>query len=118
MRVTPKMRERPDATRKRNIALARPLRSCTRRRDIPSPCPFGRGERGMRNARPGEKGHAPHPAPSPEGRGRCETLAPLWGGGRVRGSDKGRGLSLVARAHLLHFVVGRQHLLAGDIFVI
>jgi hypothetical protein len=34
MRVTPKMRERPDAMRKRNIAFASPLRSWTRRRDI------------------------------------------------------------------------------------
>jgi hypothetical protein len=39
MRVTPKMSERPDAMRKRNIAFASPLRSCTKRRDMPGSGP-------------------------------------------------------------------------------
>src|SRR5262247_166282 len=72
MRVTPKMSERPEATRNRNIALARPLRSWTRRRDMAA---------------------SPHPA-------------------------REKALRLAARAHLLHFFVGGQHLLAGDVLVV
>jgi hypothetical protein len=47
MRVTPKISERPDAMRKRNIALASPLRSWTKRRDMP-PHPTASPEAGER----------------------------------------------------------------------
>src|SRR6266404_4534769 len=71
------MSESPDAMRKRNIALARPLSSWTRSSDILPPHSTLWGE--------------------------------SWGEGTVR---------LVPRTHLLHFVVGGQHLLAGDVLVI
>jgi hypothetical protein len=48
MRVTPKISESPDAMRKRNIALARPLRSWTRRRDMALPHPALSPEAGER----------------------------------------------------------------------
>jgi hypothetical protein len=48
MRVTPKIRERPDAMRKRNIALASPLRSWTKRSDMRPPHPTLPPETGER----------------------------------------------------------------------
>src|SRR5882724_13703499 len=77
MRVTPKISVSPDATRKRNMALARPLRSWMKRKDM-----------------------IPLTSPSSPGK-------------RVR-----RRVPSVARAKLLHVVVRRQHLLAGDVLMV
>src|SRR6266540_1120616 len=86
------MSESPDATRKRNIALARPLSSWTRRSDMED---------------------SPHPDPLPCGEREFETPLPRWGRGQGEGAIRS-----VARAELLHVVVGGQHLLAGDVLVI
>src|SRR5438445_7282010 len=56
------MSDSPDAMRKRNIALARPLRSWTTRSDMggsPHPGPLPRGERELRNPLP-HRGRGPH----------------------------------------------------------
>src|SRR6266508_1320339 len=44
MRVTPKISVRPDAMRKRNIALASPVRNWMKRKDMREPSPRLRGE--------------------------------------------------------------------------
>src|SRR5262245_52703936 len=56
MRVTPKISDRPDATRNRNIALASPLRSWIRRSDMAWP---GRTLRARRRGRQGPGLYAP-----------------------------------------------------------
>src|SRR5437667_3093426 len=91
------MSDSPDAMRKRNIALARPLRSWTTRSDM---------------------GGSPHPGPLPRW-GRGPHFEPRLASNEARAEImRGRSSVSRSRAELPHLVVGGEHLLAGNVFVI